>query len=96
MPKTIRDQLYSFEHCIQRYKERYGKDLSKNEYTVLCEKAKEMIKDGKYSAEEKTATTEQYIIEVDGVICVYEIERGCITTFLPPLKEPGTSYLFKL
>jgi len=93
MPKTLRDNNYSFDHSVQRFKERYDKELTLKDYQFWCKCAKELI-NGKVfddmiilSAQKASSTNMSYVIYYKlsyDLYFVYETERDTITTFLPP------------
>jgi hypothetical protein len=92
MVKTEKDSSYSIEHCIQRYKERYGKNLTIEEYTKLNKRTqnwfkyptdefKEVSKDK--ISEDNYSYILAYTFNDELTYLVYETKRNCITTFLP-------------
>ena len=92
MVKSQKDQTYSIEHCIQRYKERYNKDLTLDEYNKLNKLAQNwfLVKDKNFNLISKDKITNDnysYILEHffnnESTYFVFETERNCITTFLP-------------
>jgi hypothetical protein len=92
MVKIKKDQLYSIEHCIQRYRERYKKELSIDEYHKLNnEVIKWFIKqDNKFKIIDKCNITNdnysyilEHLLNNDLIYLVFETQRNCITTFLP-------------
>lgn len=87
MPKSLRDKSYSFEHCAQRFKERYNRELTQELFENHCSKAKTAIELGRYSKKEVTSDTLQYIVQLGEIICVYAMKRECITTYLSPNKS---------
>lgn len=96
MVKQIKDSQYSFEHCIQRYKERYDKDLTIVYYNELNSNAQKIINENNnenksykiISKEKITNSNISYIIEYNDndnyTYFVFETERNYITTFLHP------------
>jgi hypothetical protein len=93
MVKLQKDQTYSIEHCIQRYKERYNKDLTVDEYNKLNKQVQNWFQtpniNFKLIAKDPiTKNNYSYILEhsLNGELLylVFETERNCITTFLPP------------
>lgn len=92
MVKTNKDDLYSFEHCVQRYKERYNKVLTFDSYNELNEKVKKWF--NKNNNEFKIVSKDKinknnysYILECyisnELTFIVFEDSKNCITTFLP-------------
>lgn len=93
MVKYIKDDAYSFEHCVQRYKERYNKILIKKNYDLLNNKIKKWLIDNdnsfkiisKYKIDK---TNYSYILEYffdnEYVYITYDSSKKYITTFLPP------------
>ncbi len=43
MPKTQKDNEYSFDHSVQRFKERYNRELVLKNYQNWCKNAKDAI-----------------------------------------------------
>lgn len=43
MPKTKKDNNYSFDHSVQRFKERYDRELTLKNYQNWCKNAKDVI-----------------------------------------------------
>jgi hypothetical protein len=92
MPKTIKDTMYSFNHSVQRFKERYDKDLTLKQYNLWNDSIKNVCNDNKSNENIKiisktkvnnnnTSYTVQLIKE--NIYMVFETERNTITTFLP-------------
>lgn len=92
--KTGRDKDYSFEHCKQRFFERYQRELENEKYI----KWNKMIQNKLINLEcnldnisiisiDKNTITTSYIIKIidenNVIYCSFEKERNCITTFLP-------------
>jgi hypothetical protein len=99
MPKTKRDSAYSVDHSLQRYKERYGKELDLQEYNLWNDMAKSFINNdkknenistvSKIKVNDKNTSYTLKIINKDEIIyAVFETERNTITTFLPPMSIP--------
>lgn len=93
MPKTTKDNDYSYAHSVQRFNERYGKDLTLKDYQDWCKSAKQLING--CSVNDMTIISKQivnqkntsYVIHYKlsyDLYFVYETERDTITTFLPP------------
>lgn len=92
MVKSQRDQTYSVEHCIQRYKERYNKDLTLIEYNKLNKEAQKWFLapniNFKLIAKDKISNDNyshilEHLLNGELTYFVFETERNCITTFLP-------------
>lgn len=94
MPKQVRNSDYSANHSIQRFKERYNKDLSVNAYNELNIKIRNFVHNKKQYDEIKLIkktiidkSNDSYVIEIiynnDTIYANFETERNCITTFLP-------------
>ena len=80
--------MYSFQHTAQRFMERYGDDLSEQEYDDLVKIAKEKIEIGEYSDKKKIEKGLQYVINIPWKTYIlkvtFETERNTITTLLYP------------
>lgn len=86
---SFRDKDYSIQHSIQRFEERYGKIISKNQYNILVEVVRNYIRENKFitGVNKVSKTNTQYVVnfiyENVNIIATFETERDCITTFLP-------------
>lgn len=95
MPKTNKDSNYSIKHCLERFNERYGKEMTEDTYNKYNKYVKKFMKtkeDGEYiiSIISETKINDKnisYILKMfvddEKMYFVYESERDCITTFLP-------------
>jgi hypothetical protein len=84
--KTIKDREYSFNHTKLRLLERYGIDITVEDYEYLCENIK-YNNDALLITMEKQKDDEQYIYDLNFkykeiVRVVWSKERQCITTAL--------------
>lgn len=113
MPKTDKNPDYSFDHCVQRVKERYGQDLTLKQYNEWNKSLQLWVKTngdaikftkGKQTVEyngiitlsnimplskikindKNISYTFKYVDSDSIYYLVFETERNCITTFLPP------------
>ena len=88
MPKTNKNKDYSIQHCKERLQERYNIELNENDYVTLCNNARQKIKNNEIRGKEpKKGPVQNYFVELyyqnKPVICVFEVERDTITTFVP-------------
>lgn len=92
MVKTKKDNLYSFEHCVERYKQRYNKVLTFDIYNELNEKVKKWFSKNNdefkiISKDKINKNNYSYILECqiskELTFIVFEDGKNCITTFLP-------------
>ena len=92
MVKSQRDRIYSVDHCIQRYKERYNKNLTLNEYNELNKQAQGWFLTSntnfKSIAKDKISNNNyshilEHLLNDELTYFVFETQRNCITTFLP-------------
>jgi len=84
--KTIKDREYSFNHTKKRLKERYGIDITIDDYNYLCTKVI-TNDDITLIMMEKQDNDTQYTYDLDfkyrGIIrVVWSGSRQCITTVL--------------
>jgi hypothetical protein len=84
--KTIKDRNYSFNHTKERLKERYGIDISIDDYDYLCTKVI-TNDDINIIMMEKQDNDIQYTYDLDfkykGTLrVVWSDKRQCITTVL--------------
>lgn len=89
--KTSRDDIYSLEHCKQRYLERYNEHLNLDKYKKWNNDIKNKLSN-KYQENITIISTEKsvvisHIIKItddnNKIYCSFEEDRNCITTFLP-------------
>jgi len=92
MVKTNKDNSYSITHCIERYKERYNKDMSLDDYNKLNNLVIKWLQIPNnniqiISKDKIIKNNYSYILETkfneEIIYFVFETERNCITTFLP-------------
>ena len=84
--KTIKDRTYSFNHTKKRLKERYGIDISIDDYDYLCTKVI-TNDDITIVMMEKQDSDIQYTYDLDfkqrgAIRVVWSDKRQCITTVL--------------
>jgi len=92
---SYRDITYSLTHSLQRFEERYCKTLSVEQYHILVDLVRKLIKEKRFiSVKKLTNTNLQYVVNLEfeniDVIATYETERNTITTFLPNKTEKIT------
>ena len=84
--KTIKDIDYSFKHTKQRLKERYGIDISRTDYNLLCGRVKRK-EDVRWISTEYQKNDTQHVYDLsfpfrNDIRVVWSKKRDCITTAL--------------
>jgi hypothetical protein len=89
MGKLIKNREYSFHHCQQRAKERYGIFLTRQDWEDWAEDCRNSISSALYTNVNGRVIQTTHVIYYWGMkfIVVYENKRDCITTLLPPEKD---------
>lgn len=89
MGKTVKDREYSFQHCKERAKERYGLELTRDAWEQWAEECRRTVEFAIYTNTNGKIVQTTHVIYWWGVklIVVYENKRDCITTLLPPEKD---------
>ena len=78
MPKTKKDNNYSFDHSVQRFKERYDRELILKNYQSWCKNAKDAI--GGKTIDNMTILSKQkvndmntsYVIHYRSLVDIYD------------------------
>lgn len=94
MPKTNKDVMYSISHCIQRFAERYNKELDIKMYESWNSKIRNFIEKNNndeniilLSKKKVNKFNFSYVFSIlwenSKVYATFETGRNCITTFLP-------------
>lgn len=77
---------YSFEHTKQRMLERYGLNLTLDDYNLLCNNVrnrKNVIEVDRENQKDCTQIIFETYFKSKTILVVYEDVRDCITTVLP-------------
>jgi hypothetical protein len=89
--KTIKNIEYSFNHTKDRFKERYGIDISRNDYDHLCDIIRNS-REGLPKIVEKQKHDTQEIIDLpfmfknkNNIRIVWSVVKDYVTTALPHL-----------
>ena len=87
--KTVKDREYSFAHCSERAKQRYGIELTRQAWEEWADDCRNSISSALYTNTNDKVIQTTHVIYYWGVkfIVVYENKRDCITTLLPPEKD---------
>ena len=83
-PEEIK--AYKVNHALQRFKKRYKRELSEDQYFALCELAKHKKVAGLAASGDGNTERVKFRIGTDKILAVYNREFNTIETFLNPYK----------
>ena len=90
MAKTIKDKEYSFAHCVERARQRYGvAEFSRGLWESWATYCRNHLDSAIHVNINGDVIQTTHVIYEQGTkfIVVYENKRDCVTTLLPPEKD---------